>query len=104
MGIHALLMVAAGMVTGENPPDGVKPKDWPYYERVQAVGTLHSPRGRSESMTIQVPTVPKPTPLPLDISQLKNWSEERFRKANAKDVRATGTLELKPVGARPNIT
>jgi hypothetical protein len=105
MNVQAILILVAGIVPGQNVPDGVQPKDWPYYAKVDLLGRLHSSRERWESMNIQIPTVPKSTRLYLDISQLKGWTDkELHQKADLKDVRVTGTLELKPVMVRPGVS
>jgi hypothetical protein len=102
-----LVVIAKTLVITDNVAAelrGAKPADpLPEYATVEVLGTLLSVREHREAMCIILSPHADPAPVPLMVSKLKGWTSEKFLKANGKDIRVTGSLEIQPVGMGPGM-
>lgn len=99
-----LLFVAGLTVSALTPrqQDGKKPAvDIPHFAKVEAQGDIVTVHADWEPMYLDIAQPGKPAEkLPLDLSKLKGWSDEKLLKANGRIVRITGTLKMMPVEFR----
>jgi hypothetical protein len=76
---------------------GKAPKDEPFYAKVEIRGGLESVQEEGNPMFIVIAAQPKHLRVPLIVNDLELWSEEKWRKADYKQVRVGGTLKFMPV-------
>jgi hypothetical protein len=100
VGLCVVFVALAGLLLAADPPkgDGAKPPPDPtIYAKAEVRGELISMREAWEPMYIVIANRPKEAKLPLIVSDLPRWSNERYGKAHGKPVRVSGSLEVKPI-------
>ena len=107
MRLKLLAVVAVGvflLLAGPEVQGADKPKEMPYYAKVEIQGIFNTAERRDELQFIVIPTRPNWTKYRVDLSKLKEWTTEKLRKTNGRIVRVTGTLESQPVPVRRGVT
>jgi hypothetical protein len=96
MSLQVLLIAVAGMLPAQGAPGNVIIKSYQFkdYAKVEIQGSLRSAGRRpGEPVAVEIDRRGmKKTTFPLDLSELKGWTDERLKRYDGRLVRVTGTL------------